>query len=438
MPADQPLDVNRSVWVAESAPPEPAPPLRGELVTDVVIVGGGFTGVSTAWHLREANPGLGIALLEAGVLGSGASGRNGGQVLHWVNGHDPKTDEETRRVHAATGLGIDLAESLAARYAPPGTFRRQGCLSIYTAARRAEAAAAHVEDLRRAEVPAVFVPGSRLGIQSAHGAVLDPLAGRLNGFALLQAMRPVLQSGGVALHEGTRVRRVHTGREVVLETDAGTVRARALVLATNGYTPTLGFFRLGLLPLHSHVLATAPLTTEDWERIGWGAWDGFTDDLDRIAYAARTPGGRLLLGGGGNDAYSYRYGSALVASARAEARATPFMRGVLARYFPGAADAKLEHRWAGVLGLTLDRVCSMGVHGEHRNVYHALGYSGHGVALALLGGRVLADLYAGNHEAWREQPFYQKRLLPFPPEPLRWLGYQVVTRLTGKSPRKQA
>jgi glycine/D-amino acid oxidase-like deaminating enzyme len=282
------------------------------------------------------------------------------------------------------------------------------------------------------------VPARELAIGGACGALLDPLAGRLNGFALLQAMRPVLRADGIALHEGTRVRRVRTGREIVLETSEGEVRARALVLATNGYTPALGFFRLGLLPLHSHVLATAPLGDDDWRRIGWGDWDGFTDDLDRIAYAARTPGGRLLFGGGGNPAYSYRLGSAPVASERAAARAAPFLHGVLTRYFPGAAEAKIEQRWAGVLGLTLDRICSMGVRGRHRNVYHALGYSGHGVALGLLAGRVLADLFAGNHEAWRDQPFYQKRLTPFPPEPLRWLGYQVITRLTGKSPRRRA
>jgi glycine/D-amino acid oxidase-like deaminating enzyme len=431
-------DQNRSVWVAESAPAAPAPPLRGRLVTDVAIVGGGFTGVSTAWHLRRANPGLGIALLEAGVLGQGASGRNGGQVLNWVNGVDPKTPEELRRVHAATRAGIDLAEQLAARFAPPDTFRRQGALTVYTDPRRADAAAAHVEALARAGIPAEFLPESRLGIRGARGAVLDPLAGRLNGFALLQALRPVLRADGVALHEETLVRRVRTGREIVLETAEGEVRARALVLATNGYTPALGFFRLGLLPLHSHVLATAPLAGEDWERIGWGRWDGFTDDLDRIAYACRTPGGRLLFGGGGNAAYSYRLGGRPAPSARAEARATPFMRGVLTRYFPGVADAKPEQRWAGLLALTLDRVCSMGVGGRHRNVYHALGYSGHGVALGLLAGRVLADLHAGNHEAWSDQPFYQKRLTPFPPEPFLWLGYQVITRLTGKSPRKRA
>jgi len=97
----------------------------------------------------------------------------------------------------------------------------------------------------------------------------------------------------------------------------------------------------------------------------------------------------------------------------------------------------VEHRWSGPLAITLDRVCSMGVGGDHRNVYHALGYSGHGVALALLAGRVLADLHDDHHEPWRELPFYQKRLLPIPPEPLRWLGYQTYTRLTGKSPRKR-
>ena len=131
-----PPDENRSVWVAESAAPEPAPALKGRLATDVAIIGGGFTGVSTAWHLRQQNPGLGIALLEAGVLGQGASGRNGGQVLNWINGHDPKTPESMRRVHRATSAGIDLAETLAQRFAPPGTFRRRGCLSIYTEERQ--------------------------------------------------------------------------------------------------------------------------------------------------------------------------------------------------------------------------------------------------------------------------------------------------------------
>jgi len=433
---DQSFDPNQSAWVAESAAPEPAPALAGRLRTEVAIVGGGLTGVSTAWHLRERHPALGIALLEARVLGNGASGRNGGQLLHWINGVTPRGPEALQRIHAVTGAGIDLGEELARRCAPPGTFRRQGCLEVYTDPGRAEAAERRVAELRSAGIPAEFLGPGALGAQGACGAILDPLAGRLNGFALLQAMRAALLERGVAIHEHTPVRRVELGSEVALDTPQGELRARALVLATNAYTPALGFFRSGLLPLHSHVLATAPLSEERWARLGFGRWDGFSDDMDRIAYACRTAGGRLLFGGGGNPAYRYRYGGSPVPAEPSAARAQEFMRGRMLRYFPELADVPIAHHWSGPLGLTLDRVCSMGVSAEG-NVYHALGYSGHGLALALLAGRVLADLYDGNHDPWRDLPFYQKRLPALPPEPLRWLGYHAYTRLTGRSPRRQ-
>jgi len=428
-------DANRSVWVAETQALRPEPSLTRRITTEIAVVGGGLTGVSAAWHLANRKPGVGIVLLEGGVLGNGASGRNGGQVLNWINGVTTDNPERLRRLHATTCRGIDLAEELAERYAPPGTFRRQGSLVVYTDPRRAEAAHGHTERLAEAGIPARFLGPDTLGIEGARGAVLDPLAGRLNAFALLQAMRSVLAAQGVAVYEHTPVLRVREGSTITLTTPGGEVQARAMVLATNAYTPTLGYFRRGILALHSHVIATAPLPADTWARIGWDEWDGFTDDLDRIAYACRTPGGRLVFGGGGNAAYSYRFGGATAFPYREGHPAFTFVRGAMLRYFPALAGTSIEHRWSGTLAITLDRVCAMGVRGAHRNVYYALGYSGHGLALALLAGRVLADLYDGNHEAWRDLPFYQRRLRPLPPEPLRWLGYQVYTRLTGRSPR---
>ncbi len=148
-----------------------------------------------------------------------------------------------------------------------------------------------------------------------------------------------------------------------------------------------------------------------------------------------TRSGRLVFGGGSNQAYSYMFGS----SPRFEGNADASFEAVhqrLLKYLPRAARVKITHRWTGTVALTLSRVCAMGVMGTHKNVYYALGYSGHGITLANLAGRVLADIYAGTDEPWRDLPFYAQRMLYVPPEPFRWIGYHVYSALTGRSPRR--
>jgi gamma-glutamylputrescine oxidase len=233
---------------------------------------------------------------------------------------------------------------------------------------------------------------------------------------------------------------IEEGSTITLTTPRGAVRAKAIVLATNGYTPRLGYFGSGVFPLHSHMLATEPLTREQWKAIGWGRASGFADDLDRIAYGALTPGGQLIFGGGSNASYSYLWGNRTQYPGSPETAMGSFeaIRRQLVRYFPGTEPLKITHRWTGTLGITMSRICSMGVRGEHKNVYYALGYSGHGVTLANLAGRVLCDIYSGDDARWRELPFYQRELGGIPPDPFRWIGYHVYTRMTGRSPRKAA
>jgi glycine/D-amino acid oxidase-like deaminating enzyme len=432
------MDENRACWLAEAPTYAPAPPLARDESADVAVVGGGLTGVSSAWHLSRRFPERRIALLEARALGNGASGRSGGQALTWINGVEPAGPEEIRRIHDVTKSGIDLIAEWVEEHGLDAGFSRQGCLEVYTQASTAEAAHARAERWRRAGLSVEWLPGSASGVAGAHGALRDPSCGRVNGAALVRGLRAALAAQGVAVYEGTPVLGVEEGPSIRLATPGGELRAGAVVLATGAFTPRLGYFRESVLPLHSHVVATAPLPAERWSALGWGAHDGFADDRDRITFGCRTAGGRLLLGGGGNDAYGYSFGGDPVYRGDGAGRAFSALERRLAACFPGAGALPIAHRWTGAIDLTLDRVCSMGVRGDHRNVYYALGYSGHGLALAALAGRVLCDLYAGDHDRWRDLPFYQRRLPRLPPEPLRWLGYQVFTRLTGRSPRRRA
>lgn len=433
------IDENHAIWLADQAPYQPSPALVGTISADVAVVGGGFTGMSTAWHLARRFPGRRVVLLEARVLANGASGRNGGQVLNWLAGVPTTEPELAQRIFNFTRDGIDFIERVAREHAPAAVFSRNGCLEVCTSAAGAERAQAEVERLQGLDIPVRWLPATAVGLAGVHGAVLDPTAGQVNGLALLRGWKPALVAAGVEIHEATPVIRIGEERTVRLSTPGGEVRAHALVLATNAYTPSLGYFKDAILPLHSHVLATDVLSPETWQASGLAPYDGFSDDRDRIAYGCRSGSGRLVLGGGSNSAYAYLFGGEpvfRVAAGRSK-RSVTALQSTLAHYFPGVAHSAPAACWTGLLDISFDRAASLGVTGQGGNVYYALGYSGHGVVLGMLAGRVLCDLYAGDHEPWRDFPFYQRRLPRIPREPLRWLGYQAYTRFTGRSPRRE-
>src|SRR5690606_18978354 len=234
-----------------------------------------------------------------------------------------------------------------------------------------------------------------------------------DGVALVRAMRPVLCELGVAIHEGTPVLGVEEGARIRIRTPAAEVRARAMVLATGAYTPHLGYFKDAIFPLQSHVVATEPRSAAAWASMGWGDALAFSDDLDRITYATMTPRGALLLGGGNNAAYGYLYGGA-TAYTREPIAGYRAGEQQLRRLFPRAQAVRIAHRWTGAEAATVSRLCAIGACGEHHNVYYAFGYSGHGITMAHLAGRILCDLYSGDDARWRAFPFYQPHLWRMP------------------------
>jgi len=435
------IDQNQSLWVSKTPGYRPRPALTKSITADIAIIGGGFTGVSTAYYVSQQFPNRRIVLLEAAALANGGSGRNGGMMLNWVNGFDSAPPDATARIYQATSAAIDRLCRLIERHALPVDVRRDGTVTIYTAADRAEAAHAEVEAHNAIGIPTRYLDAAELRRQlaMAHGcgAVFDPGTGQINGAQLVRGLAPVLEDRGVEIYEGSPVMRVEEGRHIVLTTLQGEVCANAIVLATNGYTGALGYFRDAIFPLHSHVFATAALAAEQQRALGWHGLAGFADDFDRISYATMTSDGHLVFGGGSNHAYHYLFNNRTIfpGGAPAAGRAQSAMEHTLHHYFPHSHSLPITHRWVGTLGITFDRRPLIGVRGEHRNVYYAIGYCGHGVTLANLAGEILGDLYAGNEERWRDLPFLHSNTYRIPPEPFRWIGYQAFTRLTGKSPR---
>jgi glycine/D-amino acid oxidase-like deaminating enzyme len=429
------FDDNHAVWLEGAADDTPAPPLEVDLDVDVAIIGGGFTGVTTAYHLSQRFPERRIALLEAKRIANGASGRNGGMMLNGISfTEDP---DVAAREYALTKQTVDDVEALIRKHALRVRFRRDGCVHLATSQKSADEAQAHAEQLASRGVPLRFtrdVPSVlRVRNGSAFGATIDPNEGLINGVDLLRAMRPLL--GGVHVYESTPVTRIREGDTITLATPRATVRAKAIVLATSGYTPHLGYFRTGLLPVISHVIATDPLPPDRLARIGLDKHAGFFDDLPRLAYCGVDTEGRLLFGGGATNAYAYRFNNATTYDAKPGDTGARATRDVLLNYLPELADIPIRHRWSGPLDLALRRFVAMGVLGK--NIFYSVGYSGHGVTLANLAGRVLTDLYSDVHEPWRDYAFYMKRPTGIPPEPFRWLGYQLIARLTGQSPWKR-
>ncbi len=427
-----------SVWLAGEATYEPTRRLTAVRRADVAIIGGGFTGVSTAYHLSKRHPDKRILILEAHELASGASGRNGGLVLTGLPGLHPNDPDEYRDHYEMSRAGIDLIESIIKENGLDVSFRRDGCLKLFTSQRRADIAAAETERRHAAGVPEEFLAGEVLDdwirMQGVKGAILDPTAGQLNGAQFVRSLRPILANRGVEIYERTPVISVQEGSEVRLETPGGEVRARAIVLATNAYTPRLGYFKNQLIPLHSHVLATEPLTSREWGEIGWRRGCGFIDDSGRTAYGAMTAEGQMVFGGGSNASYDYLFGSRANLSERRD-QATNAVYRQLGRYFPKARLVGVRQRWSGAIGMTFNRVPTIGVRGSHRNVYYAVGYSGFGITMSNLAGKILCDIYSDDDDRWRTLPFYCREPSWIPPEPLRWLGYKAFTGLTGNSPR---
>ncbi len=421
----------------------PRPSLSGDRQVDVAVVGGGFTGLWTAYELRRADPTLRVEVLEAEVCGFGASGRNGGWAsallpmslgtLAARHGPDAAVALQRAMHDAVDEIGrVAVRERIDCQYAKAGTLHA-ATNPAHVPRLRAELAEAREfgfgdTDLRWLDrheaAERVRVPGLLGATSTPHCATVHP--GRL-----ARGLARAAERAGAVIHERTRATEIRPG---VVRTDHGTVRADVVVRATEAFTTLLPHQRRAVVPLYSLMVATEPLGDDVWDEIGWRGRETFSDARNLIIYAQRTADGRIAFGGRGAP---YHFGSALRPEFDRDDRTHHLLRQTVHELFPASVGARFTHAWGGPLAVPRDWQCSVGLD-RSTGLAWAGGYVGDGVTTTNLAGRTLADLITGRATDLVRLPWVDHHSRSWEPEPLRWLGINGGRALAGRLDRAEA
>jgi glycine/D-amino acid oxidase-like deaminating enzyme len=421
-------------WLEEAGAPAPLPSLAGELEADVVVVGGGFTGLWTAWWILEHDPDARVVVLEAARCGHGPSGRNGG----FVNAMSFSLPSMEGRFGSPGALAV----ARAARDAVHGVGRwcqEQGVDAWYREGGYLQVSSMPIHDgdwddviaaWRRHREPEACVPLDRAGVRARcdsplfRGGVLYPDAATVQPARLTLGLRARLVERGVAVHEGSRVVRLAGSPDgAVAETESGRVRARAAVLAVGAAASGVRPLRRRLTVTSSHIVITEPVP-DVLEEIGWTGGESITNSRSLIHYFRTTPDGRIAFGWGGGRVVP---GARLGRRAELDPQVVAEVERALIRFFPGLAGRRIEHAWGGPIDVSPIHLPVVGSLGSDR-VHYALGYTGNGVGPSHMVGRILASLALDRRDEWTRLPVVEPRLVRVPPEPFRYVGGAIVRR----------
>jgi len=423
----------RGYWLEEAPAAEELPALEGERSADVVVVGGGYTGMWAAWHLKRLEPEAEVVLLEAGRCGRGPSGRNGGFCnVMWFslpNMRERWGDEAALAVaraaeEAATGVGDFCASEDVDAWYRPG-----GYLQVSTAAAHDGVWAEALAACRELGVADAIQPLSaeqvaeRCASPAFRGGAFYPDAATVQPARLALGLRERLRARGVAVRERSPVTRlVGSPAEVVAHTAAGTVRAARAVLAVGAAATSHGGpLRNRLTVASSHIVLTEPVP-DLLEEVGWTGGECITDSRSLIDYFRTTPDGRILFGWGGGR---IAMGARLHGHSEVDADVVSQAAAHLWDYFPGLEERALTHAWGGPIDAAPTHLpLIMPLRGNR--VFAAAGYTGNGVGPSHMVGRTLASLALDQRDEHSRLAFVDPSPRRVPPEPFGWVGGELI------------
>jgi len=420
------------------AEPELRSPLPGDREVDVAIVGGGFTGLWTAYYLMLADPSCRVAVIERETAGFGASGRNGGWCVALLHGLEDFFEQDPQRgaaMREAIKASVDEMGSVCKAEGIEADFHKGGGLIVATNARQAERLREDLEYEREigwTEEDVYWLDPeevtARIRVSSSCGGIFNTNTAALNPAKLARGVADAAERRGASIYEQTTALAVEPGR---VHTSHGTVRAPRIVMALDAHVTQLPGCRRDVMPIYEHMIATEPLSDQMWEEIGLSERGLFGDASRMFTYAQRTVDNRIAIGGRNFD---YHYGSAIGARFERSPHVERLLVDALREMLPQLGDFAITHRWGGVLGIPRDFISSVSID-ETTGIAGVGSYTGEGVCPSNLAGRTLCDFALGRKTPLIELPWVGHRSPQWEPEPLRWLGTRAAMALNTSADR---
>lgn len=427
-------DVQRRVyWLDSPDRPAPRSHLSGDTIADLVIVGGGFTGLWSALLAHGGDLGTDVMVLESGRIGDGGSGRNGGFVsaslTHGFGNGLSRWPDDMPTLLELGMRNLDDIERFVALNTIECEFRRAGEIAVAVAEHQVEELRDAIHDQNLLGVDAEFLDRdaitSMIHSDSYRAGLLDRRGVALADPArLVWGMARVAEVQGVRIHENTQVIDFEDhGDTVSLRTPQGRVRARRVIVATNAFPSLIPAVRHRVVPVYDYVLITEPLTDVQWNSVGWAERQGLSDVGNQFHYYRPTADGRILWGG--YDAV-YHPGNGFGPQFENDEDSYRRLATHFLQTFPQLEGVRFSHAWGGAID-TCSRFTAFWGTEAGGKVAYAAGFTGLGVGSSRFAAHVMLDLLSGCDTQRTRLEMVKTKPLPFPPEPLRSLGIKWTT-----------
>ncbi|MFJ3596666.1 MULTISPECIES: NAD(P)/FAD-dependent oxidoreductase [unclassified Streptomyces] len=424
-----------SYWLDDPARPAALPALTGDEHTDLLVVGGGYSGLWTALIAKERDPRRDVVLIEGHEVGWAASGRNGGfcaaSLTHGLANGVERWPGEIAELEELGARNLDAIEEAVARYGIDCEFERTGEIDVATEPHQLEELREWHEEIVKLGITGVdFLDRDALRAEVDSPTFLGGLWDR-RGVAMLHpaklawGLKRACRDLGVRIYEHTRgLDLVRSGAGMAVRTPYGRVFARHVALGTNIFPSLVKRVRPYTVPVYDYALMTEPLTPEQLESIGWKGRQGLGDSANQFHYFRLSADNRILWGG--YDAI-YPYGGRL--SADLDQRPETFLK--LAEQFftcfPQLSGLNFSHAWGGAID-TCSRFTAFFGTAHQGRVAYAAGYTGLGVGSTRFGADVMLDLLSGEETGRTRLEMVRSKPMPFPPEPFAWAGIEITKR----------